>query len=187
MSRIFLEIVIFLLSLMVYYYLKVVMYLSTSIGKRIKKLRTLKELTQKQLGEKIGKSAITIRKYESGEITPPWTVLEDIAKALDVPFNELIPDNSQEAIDAFFDSPRTYKITVTHEVLAERKIKDKNGVEFTTALSPNEALRQIYDIGYLLQHQEKAYYNGHLLSDEERRRALDMLKVLFPEYHKEGD
>jgi transcriptional regulator with XRE-family HTH domain len=163
------------------------MVLSVSIGKRIKKLRLSKKLTQKQLGEKIGRSTESIKKYESGEITPPWTVLEDIAKALDVPFNELIPDYSQEAIDAIFDSPRTYKINVTHEVLAERKIKDKNGVEITTALSPNEALRQIYDIGYLLQHQEKAYYNGHLLSDEERRRALDMLKVLFLEYHKEGD
>ncbi|WP_238455544.1 helix-turn-helix domain-containing protein [Desulfolucanica intricata] len=158
-----------------------------SIGKRIKKLRLSKKLTQKQLGEKIGRSTESIKKYESGEITPPWTVLEDIAKALDVPFNELIPDYSQEAIDAFYGSPRTYKITVTHEVLAERKIKDKNGVEFTTALSLDEALRQIYDIGYLLQHQEKAYYNGHLLSDEERRRALDMLKLLFPEYQDDEE
>ena len=121
------------------------MVLSVSIGKRIKKLRLSKKLTQKQLGEKIGRSTESIKKYESGEITPPWSVVERIAEALNVPFNELVPDNSQKVRQRFFD------------------------------------------VGYILKYRKEAYCNGHLLSDEERRRALDMLKLLFPEYQDDEE
>lgn len=40
----------------------------TLIGKRIKERRELMELTQEQVGKKIGKTFATVAKYESGEI-----------------------------------------------------------------------------------------------------------------------
>lgn len=40
----------------------------TLIGKRIKERRELMELTQEQVGNKIGKTFATVAKYESGEI-----------------------------------------------------------------------------------------------------------------------
>ena len=160
------------------------MVLSVSIGKRIKKLRLSKKLTQKQLGEKIGRSTESIKKYESGEITPPWSVVGRIAEALNVPFNELVPDNSQEAID-LFDTPREIDV-VFHEPI-EEKIKVKNCGELTKAIPLEKVRQRFFDVGYILKYRKEAYCNGHLLSDEERQRALDMLKVLFPEYHKEGD
>ena len=158
--------------------------MSVSIGKRIKKLRLSKKLTQKQLGEKIGRSTESIKKYESGEITPPWNVVERIAEALNVPFNELVPDNSQEAID-LFDTPREIDI-VFHEPI-EEIMKDKNGVEFTVAIPLEKVRQRFFDVGYILKYRKEAYCNGHPLSKKERQRALDMLKLLFPEYQDDEE
>jgi transcriptional regulator with XRE-family HTH domain len=155
-----------------------------SIGSKIRELRKSKKVTQKDLAKAIRRSERMVQKYESGEVPPPWTVVERIAEALNVPFNELVPDNSQEAID-LFDTPREIDI-VFHEPIDEI-IKDKNGVTFIKAIPLEKVRQRFFDVGYILKYRKGAYCNGHLLSDEERRRALDMLKVLFPEYHKEGD
>lgn len=54
------------------------------LGENIKKYRTGLKMSRKQLGELIGRSEYSIKKYELGEVTPSLEVIEDIAKALDV-------------------------------------------------------------------------------------------------------
>lgn len=63
-----------------------------SIGDIIKKIRTEKGLTQKQLGEKIGIAEANIRKYESGKLNPKLQTLEKFAKGLDVPVSAFRTD-----------------------------------------------------------------------------------------------
>ena len=70
-----------------------------NIGKKIKAIRKEKKLTQKELGNLINKSEISIRKYEAnGNV--PLDVIIDIAKALNVDAAGLIPkidtDNKSE-------------------------------------------------------------------------------------------
>ena len=60
-----------------------------NIGDNIKKYRKQNKLTQKELGDLINKSTISIRKYESNKIVPSLGVLDDISKALNVPVNYL--------------------------------------------------------------------------------------------------
>lgn len=55
-----------------------------TIGDKIRKYRTLKGLTQKQLGEMVGVSEAYIRAYESGRRNPKQQSLEAIATALHV-------------------------------------------------------------------------------------------------------
>lgn len=62
------------------------------LGQKIKETRKSKKLTQKALGELIGKSPEAVRKYETGERQPPLSVLYDICKALDVPVKSFIPE-----------------------------------------------------------------------------------------------
>lgn len=66
-----------------------------NIGENIKKYRKEKNITQKELAEKINKNIRTIQKYEAGKVENiPYLVVDDIAKALQVPINELYtPDN----------------------------------------------------------------------------------------------
>lgn len=62
------------------------------IAENIKKYRNERSLTQKQLGEKIHKSEISIRKYESGNSNIPTSTFIHIAKALDVDLLTLASD-----------------------------------------------------------------------------------------------
>lgn len=53
------------------------------IGSLIKELRLKKGFTQGQLGDMVGKTNESIKKYESGYTTIPIDVLSNIANALD--------------------------------------------------------------------------------------------------------
>ena len=66
----------------------------------LKNIRKEKKLSQKALGELIGKKEITIRNYESGKIMPPLKVIENISNKLNVPIYELIDfsDNLPENV-----------------------------------------------------------------------------------------
>ena len=61
-----------------------------NIGENIKRYRKLKKITQKQLAKDIGKSEITIRKYENNDTNPPVEVIKKIAKVRNVSIYELI-------------------------------------------------------------------------------------------------
>ena len=61
-----------------------------TLGEKIKHYRSVKGLTQKQLGEMAGIHEVTIRKYEANKISPKRDQLESIASCLGVPLNEFI-------------------------------------------------------------------------------------------------
>lgn len=65
-----------------------------TIGDNIKKYRKQNKLTQKELGDLINKSTISIRKYEANDITPSISVLNDIASALNININDLTNQNN---------------------------------------------------------------------------------------------
>lgn len=65
-----------------------------TIGDNIKKYRKHNNLTQKELGELIGKSTISIRKYEANNPIPSIPVLGDIAKVLNVDIEKITCSNN---------------------------------------------------------------------------------------------
>lgn len=155
-----------------------------SFGERIKKLRLKRNLTQEELSKKANISRVAIGNYERNDRIPNIAILQRIANALDVDVNDLIP-TQQDAIDLFYE-PTT--IPIVFEVPNQENIKDSNGIVHTKVISREEILRRFFDVGYIMRNKDnEAYYNGHLLSDEERRRALDMLKLLFPEYQDDEE
>ena len=62
-------------------------------GKKIKLIRTMHGLTQKQLGELSGIHEVAIRKYELGKNLPKEEQLKKIADALNVNVNSLLEFN----------------------------------------------------------------------------------------------
>ncbi|WP_308575022.1 helix-turn-helix transcriptional regulator [uncultured Fusobacterium sp.] len=69
--------------------------------KNIKKYRKLNKMTQKELGDKIGKKPLTISRYENGEIFPPFEVIEKIANIFNFPTEIFLtndPENFNEEI-----------------------------------------------------------------------------------------
>ena len=65
------------------------------VGANIKRLRKETKLTQRQLGEQIGKTESSIQKYEKGLVEIPNSVIEKIAEVLKVDLDDLI-DTMQE-------------------------------------------------------------------------------------------
>ncbi|HAT4177897.1 TPA: helix-turn-helix domain-containing protein [Clostridium perfringens] len=63
------------------------------MGNNIKKYRNQIGLTQKELGEKILKSEISIRKYESGKINIPPSTLFELCKIFNVTLGTLLGDD----------------------------------------------------------------------------------------------
>lgn len=60
----------------------------------IREIRREKNITQKQLAEKVGVDLSVISKYESGKITPPVDKLQKVAAALGVSIDALLGDSS---------------------------------------------------------------------------------------------
>ena len=60
------------------------------LSKNLKEYRKKANLTQKELGKKIHKSEISIRKYESGKINIPPMTLFDISTVLNVSTQSLL-------------------------------------------------------------------------------------------------
>ena len=61
-----------------------------TLGEKIKHHRTMKGLTQKQLGEMTGIHEVSIRKYEANKLAAKREQLEKIADVLGVPLNEFL-------------------------------------------------------------------------------------------------
>ena len=59
--------------------------MSNIIGERIKYLRTLADMSQEELGNRVGVQRAAINKYENGSVTNiPITTVEKMAKIFDV-------------------------------------------------------------------------------------------------------
>lgn len=69
---------------------------NTSIGENIKELRKKAGLTQRELAQLIGKSFSSVQKYEMDIAEPPLSVINEIARALNVDKYEIIGWNSVE-------------------------------------------------------------------------------------------
>lgn len=72
--------------------------MESSIGSRIKELRTLSGLSQEELGKRVGVQRAAINKYETGVVENiPIKTIERIAKALDVSPTYLVGWSSENA------------------------------------------------------------------------------------------
>lgn len=63
-----------------------------NIGEKIRNLRVKNKLTQKELADKINKSTITIRKYESQSIVPPIDVINQLSNLFNISPSYLVDD-----------------------------------------------------------------------------------------------
>lgn len=111
---------------------------SINVGENIKALRKAKKMTQDELADAIGKSRRTIIGYENGSIDVSFSVMLEIANALECCVSEIIsegvkipnselfdPDSSalndllEEAVlkPALADFHDSYKVTVTGDAL----------------------------------------------------------------------
>lgn len=66
--------------------------MKNEIGKKIKIARIKKDISQKELAQMMGKPASQIAFYENGNKKPKYDMLLNIAKTLEIPLSELLPE-----------------------------------------------------------------------------------------------
>lgn len=77
-----------------------------NIGEHIREYRQKANLSQKELGRKLGVSQQHIAQYECGKRTPKLDTIQKIADALSVPLNaflELTPNHTDKEFQQFID------------------------------------------------------------------------------------
>lgn len=105
-----------------------------TVANNIRKYRTMKNMTQKELGDLSGIKAPNIGKYERGYQNPKIETLKKIANALDIPVTVLM----------------------SWEEHPEEKMKE------AVAHQP-PIIQYLYSLGYVYEVVTASYQNGHLL------------------------
>lgn len=90
----------FIVDIRIFFHVSCIIYLERNyqmdtkkyVASKIKEYRKLRNLTQKELGERIGVKHNTISSYENGTNEPEQDLLFKIANALDITINDLFPD-----------------------------------------------------------------------------------------------
>lgn len=82
----------------------------STIGEKIKTLRKERNLTQKELANKIGVTASTVTKYENGQLEPNIEVLNKIADIFNISISDLIDNNNSKK-----------ELHIGHKLLSIRK------------------------------------------------------------------
>ena len=135
-----------------------------SVGNRIKKIRNMRGMTQKELGLAVGfdeKSAdIRIAQYESGTRTPKEKIITNIANALKINSKAI----AQPDIDNYMGLAHTLFIL---EDIYGIKINSVNG---ELCLMPDKTRSNIYptlfDIFDTWRQEAEKFKNGEITEDE---------------------
>lgn len=89
-----------------------------NIGEQIKKYRTKANISQKELGKRLGVSQQQIAQYESGKRIPKIETINNIAGALGIGVRRLYPDFSMDE----WKNTDTYKTSRTEYEIMEQGV-----------------------------------------------------------------
>ena len=78
-----------------------------NVGENIRKYRKDKGMTQKELGDLLGKTQRTIQAYEKDEVIPPLSVINKLSEIFDIDYADLIEGKERKGLKV------TVKLTET--------------------------------------------------------------------------
>jgi len=152
------------------------------LGQIIKEQRKVKNLTLVQLASILDVSQGYLSNIENGNRTPSPEVLKKLSETLEMDYPELLHEAG------YGDLSKAVRLAQTFD-----EFKDEiNATDTYLRLS---ALEEAVDINKFLRQESHLlqsesvlpYYKGHLLTEQDRKRILTMLEVLFPEYQNEEE
>ena len=120
-----------------------------TLGEKIKFHRSMKGLTQKQLGDMTKIHEVTIRKYEANKITPKRDQLERIATCLGVPVNEFLEFKivtDSDVLPLLFAIDDTFEIEITSNDNKTLKMEFKEPM-LNYFLRDWQSIKQLSEIG----------------------------------------
>ncbi len=86
----------------------------------IKKLRKLRNFTQKHMADEMNMTQANYSKIEAGEVDIPYSRLEQIAKALKTNVEDLITYDERRVFNTYFDKVEAAQTTHTSDILGNK-------------------------------------------------------------------
>lgn len=120
-----------------------------TLGEKIKHHRTMKGLTQKQLGEMTGIHEVSIRKYEANKIAAKREQLEKIADVLGVPLNEFLElkiVTDSDVLPLLFAIDNEFEIEITSDDNMTFKMEFKDPM-LNHFLRDWQSIKQLAELG----------------------------------------
>lgn len=91
------------------------------LGDRLKEVRLYRNLTQKELAERVGLATITIQGYEANKFKPKLKTLEKIANALDIPLSYFFSSSNP---NEFENGSKTTTLANAFDVMVTAKTEN---------------------------------------------------------------
>lgn len=142
-----------------------------TIGQRIKSIRKIRGLTQKELGLECGftdsTSDVRIRQYESDSRVPKEETLKTIAKALKINYRLIFDLEIQTSFDILF---------TFFELEQENKISIKSldeGCNITLSFNNDEGIAQLFKEWKI---KKEDFYRGVITEEEYLSWKMDLDK-----------
>lgn len=95
--------------------------MSTIIGNNIFKFRKYKNLTQKELADKIGRTPAVVSNWEKGNHVPDYETIDMLCKIFEVTPNEMFGWESNQRIESYIAKKQNILI----EIEKLNKVKDQ--------------------------------------------------------------
>ena len=157
----------------------------TELGHAIKGVRNDKGLTLEKLSELTGVSQPYLSQIESGKRQPSTEILKKLAIALDIFYFDLLKLAGHNELVELYNAKQAKYMS----------LNAKESTPIDQLKSRLNAFEQATDLKRLLEQtllaikveNIKPYYNGNLLTREDRERILAMLDILLPQYQSPGD
>lgn len=126
------------------------MELSKFVGEKIREYRKKNNMTQKELGDKIGVKNNTVSAYERGTISPEQDILFELSKVFNISISDLFPPK-ENTTDEFDRSLR-----MTKNNLDVKDMEFLNSlIEKTLTLDGEERDRFLESIKFTVDYYEK--------------------------------
>ncbi len=143
------------------------------IGQKIKKIRKEKNITQRELGERMGVSQQQIAQYENGKLKPKLETICRIADALEISHNTLF-----NAMD-----PHEKGVLLKYDLI--ELVKNLN-IEVTDITDSNSIINAVEETANKKRKYIKLY---DFLNSPGQDKAIEQVELLtkIPEYQKKNE
>lgn len=172
----------------------------STIGERIKKARELRNMTQSQLGEKLGVTGVTVMRYEKGQREPNIETIFNLAEKLNVSVSYLLgvvdldgfisPDGFADPADyefvkaLGFDSPQKLATLVpgAHQSTPEHRHELEKMMGKEEGYLDKMSARRDWPI-----NQQRLVNAFDLLNDAGQQKAIERVEELteIPKYQRQ--
>ena len=145
-----------------------------TLGQKLKKLRTEKGITQKELADQLHVTFQTISKWESDTNEPDISTLKELAKFYDCSVDYLINENEEDQKEQEIEEEPNKDEPVTQTVVIHQRElhvceRCKKDIPDGDLVMEDICVRH-YGRGHAAEYR-KAYYHRHCLDELKKQRA----------------